>query len=85
MMRIEAWHKRSNADFLGITPSTSHRVLAIDTFLTDRNMRSRAQVAQSVEQGTENPCVVGSIPTLGTISHPKMSDKVLKTHEMLGA
>ena len=27
-----------------------------------------ASVAQLVEQGTENPCVVGSIPTGGTIS-----------------
>lgn len=27
-----------------------------------------AQVAQSVEQGIENPCVGGSIPSLGTIS-----------------
>ena len=26
-----------------------------------------AQVAQSVEQRTENPCVGGSIPSLGTI------------------
>jgi hypothetical protein len=26
-----------------------------------------AQVAQSVEQGIENPCVGGSIPSLGTI------------------
>ena len=26
-----------------------------------------AMVAQSVEQRTENPCVVGSIPTRGTI------------------
>ena len=26
----------------------------------------RAQVAQLVEQWTENPCVVGSIPTGGT-------------------
>ncbi len=25
-----------------------------------------AQIAQSVEQGTENPCVGGSIPPLGT-------------------
>ncbi len=24
-----------------------------------------AQIAQSVEQGTENPCVAGSIPALG--------------------
>lgn len=29
----------------------------------------KAQIAQLVEQGTENPCVVGSIPTLGTISY----------------
>ena len=27
---------------------------------------SCAQVAQLVEQGTENPCVGGSIPPLGT-------------------
>ena len=26
-----------------------------------------AQIAQSVEQGTENPCVSGSIPLLGTL------------------
>ena len=30
-------------------------------------MTSYAQVAQLVEQGTENPCVGGSIPSLGTI------------------
>ena len=29
-----------------------------------------AQVAQSVEQRTENPCVGGSIPPLGTILSP---------------
>ena len=28
-----------------------------------------AQIAQSVEQRTENPCVGGSIPPLGTINH----------------
>ena len=32
-----------------------------------RNFRTNASVAQSVEQGTENPRVVGSIPTGGTI------------------
>ena len=26
---------------------------------------THAQIAQSVEQGTENPCVAGSIPALG--------------------
>ncbi len=30
-----------------------------------------AQVAQSVEQGIENPRVGGSIPSLGTIKNPK--------------
>lgn len=29
----------------------------------------QAQIAQSVEQGIENPRVGGSIPPLGTISH----------------
>ena len=32
-----------------------------------RHFRHYAQIAQSVEQGTENPCVRGSIPRLGTI------------------
>ena len=43
---------------------------------------SRAQVAQSVEQRTENPCVGGSIPPLGTsdippdypITYPTLTD-----------
>lgn len=30
-------------------------------------MFNPAQIAQSVEQGTENPCVGGSIPPLGII------------------
>ncbi len=30
-------------------------------------MRAVAQIAQSVEQGIENPRVGGSIPSLGTI------------------
>ena len=29
--------------------------------------RHSGQIAQSVEQGTENPCVTGSIPVLATI------------------
>ena len=32
-----------------------------------------AQIAQSVEQRTENPCVGGSIPPLGTISAAQIS------------
>lgn len=30
-------------------------------------LSARAQIAQLVEQGIENPCVAGSIPALGTI------------------
>ena len=30
-----------------------------------------AQIAQSVEQGTENPRVLGSIPSLGTMESLK--------------
>jgi hypothetical protein len=33
--------------------------------------RGSAQVAQLVEQRTENPCVGGSIPPLGTIKYPR--------------
>jgi hypothetical protein len=34
-------------------------------------MRPVAQIAQSVEQGIENPRVGGSIPSLGTINTEK--------------
>ena len=37
-----------------------------------RHFRHYAQIAQSVEQGTENPCVRGSIPRLGTIITTKI-------------
>ena len=30
-------------------------------------VRKLAAIAQLVEQGTENPCVLGSIPSCGTI------------------
>ena len=30
-----------------------------------KQSHGKAQIAQSVEQGTENPCVAGSIPALG--------------------
>jgi hypothetical protein len=35
---------------------------------TPKRNNKIAQIAQSVEQGTENPRVGGSIPPLGTIS-----------------
>ena len=34
-----------------------------------RFLRQSGQVAQLVEQRTENPCVGGSIPSLATIPH----------------
>ena len=37
-----------------------------------------AQIAQSVEQRTENPCVGGSIPPLGTTSQACFSFLVLQ-------
>jgi len=40
----------------------------MSSFPLDSPLKSHsAQVAQSVEQRTENPCVGGSIPPLGTI------------------
>ncbi len=47
-------------------------------YLVD-SKNGNAQVAQSVEQGTENPCVGGSIPSLGTIFEFK---KPRLTHEV---
>ena len=34
-----------------------------------------AQIAQLVEQRTENPCVAGSIPALGTFLLPKLHNE----------
>ncbi len=33
------------------------------------SLATYAQIAQSVEQGTENPCVAGSIPALGILKY----------------
>ena len=40
---------------------------ALDNCLKFIYMKRDAQIAQSVEQRTENPRVAGSIPALGTI------------------
>jgi hypothetical protein len=37
-------------------------------YLVVLSFRENGQIAQSVEQRTENPCVAGSIPVLATIS-----------------
>ena len=37
----------------------------INPVLKDQLHMEKAQIAQLVEQGTENPCVAGSIPALG--------------------
>ena len=44
---------------------------------------SHAQVAQSVEQGTENPRVGSSILSLGTISSPAFSGFLLPVSQLL--
>ena len=38
-----------------------------------------AQIAQLVEQRTENPCVAGSIPALGTFLLPKLHNENILT------
>ena len=43
--------------------------------------KKSAKIAQQVEQGTENPCVGGSIPSLGTINPKKKGQyQVRKAH-----
>ena len=37
-----------------------------------------ARIAQSVEQGIENPCVAGSIPAPGTMTFPATIRKTLE-------
>ena len=39
-------------------------------------MRAVAQIAQSVEQGIENPRVGGSIPSLGTTNNSSLAQSV---------
>lgn len=43
--------------------------------------RRSAQVAQLVEQRTENPCVGGSIPPLGTTIFPFLRGRARQTEE----
>ena len=49
---------------LGVMPLDYRSPPLVQTSL---GLQPRAQVAQSVEQRTENPRVAGSIPALGTI------------------
>lgn len=49
-----------------LAPATGSRPRASPSARQKPSVRC-AQVAQSVEQGIENPCVGGSIPSLGTI------------------
>src|ERR1700704_2731763 len=57
--------RKGNAHFLAKqrVPSYNSRSF-LDT--PDRKMSPKGQVAQLVEQRTENPCVAGSIPALAT-------------------
>ena len=61
-----------------VTLSQAVRSLKVAVWETEMNDVSfasfaLAQVAQSVEQRTENPCVGGSIPSLGTIKQVLVS------------
>ena len=49
--------------------------IPITRFLEKGANQIDAQIAQSVEQGTENPRVAGSIPALG-ISHARVAQLV---------
>lgn len=51
----------------GLTYKTRSMRVAQLRMRSISNSHQHAQVAQLVEQGTENPCVGGSIPPLGTI------------------
>ena len=51
-------------------PSTNPKVASFSVHFCEHSLKSlRIQVAQSVEQRTENPCVGGSIPPLSTPPH----------------
>jgi hypothetical protein len=50
-------------------PGFSFNFLAISVFSAKFGSKSCGQVAQSVEQRTENPCVGGSIPPLPIASY----------------
>ena len=49
-------------------PSTPVRNSLTEPGRNTSMVSATAEVAQSVEQGTENPCVAGSIPALGTMT-----------------
>ncbi len=55
------------SSFWGGEDLNNRWTMANGSIITPRPNNKCAQIAQSVEQGIENPCVVGSIPTLGTI------------------
>ena len=66
----------ANKRFRQLPPWTAPAFFSISTSLPHRSTASLAdadhggaQVAQLVEQGTENPRVGGSNPSLGTIFH----------------
>ena len=54
-------------------------------FLTEKGLCvlifAVAQIAQSVEQGIENPRVGGSIPSLGTIKNPYLKAQIAQSVE----
>ena len=51
--------------------------------VTVRRTQYLGQIAQLVEQGIENPCVGGSIPSLATISS-NLSESVIRSTDLPG-
>ena len=52
-------------------PTTFDNILALSGVIGSGE--TDAQIAQLVEQWTENPCVAGSIPALGTYLSAKLN------------
>ena len=57
----------SNPIRVAISPFELRHLKQLDYLANLLKLTKNASVAQSVEQGTENPCVGGSIPPRGTI------------------
>ena len=75
---MSRWLTPTCSTFL-ILPLTSKRLCCL---IASLSQREEGQVAQSVEQRTENPCVGGSIPPLATKKQPLNAVIFLSTVEV---
>jgi hypothetical protein len=57
----------TNIDSFALTLNKSENSILDSKPISRFNCPLNGQIAQSVEQRTENPCVAGSIPALATI------------------